>query len=302
MNSDEVYIIFPGQRVEGANERYSVITIKKALAERNIKSRLICFDDYSEEEFRRLPAPAGAVFNHVFTYWAYTKYFRIIQLMNNWKTVFVNGCTAHYNVSNKLSMYNILERNNLCDVKTIGINNYSIIEDAKPYFDMLGNPLVLKPAYGFKGKSSFLCTTQEELITNINSLREHRDTKNSPAVLQEYVGDYPDMFIRVYITPTFKAGYLSIVSPFEEVKFVNYNKYKFRVPYRVAPDLEDYVRKCLKCLNINVGTCDVLIRDSGQYFLTDVNSIGDYELLNAVCNVNFHEEVVNYLCSRIKDS
>lgn len=301
MNSSEVYIIFPGIRADDIDSWYTVKTLRAALLARNIESKVICFSDYTEEEFRKLPVPIGAVLIQVFTYSVYTKFQKLIQIMNNWKTVFVNNCTAHYNVSNKLSMYGILERNNLCGVKTIGINNYSTIEDASPYFETLGSPLVLKPAYGFLGRSTFLCSTQEEIITNLNSLRTHKDTKNSPAILQEYVRDYPDMFVRVYSTPSFMVGFLSIVPPFETVKFLNYNKYKFRIPYKVAPDLEEYVRKCLKCLSINAGACDVLIRDNG-YFLTDVNSIGDYKVFNAICNVNFGEEVVKYLYSKIRGS
>lgn len=309
MTSDEVYIIFPGLRDEEMEGWYTVRTVSKALLQKGIKSRLICFDDYSESEFLNLPKPRGAVFIHVFTYLVYNRFNKIIQMMNNWNTVFVNSCTAHYNVSNKARMYSVLQQNGLPVAKSVNINNYSNLseEECNRIFSELGSPVVLKPAYGFFGIATFLCYTAEDLIKNLNILRnepnigkfKYSNMTGSPAVIQEYVGDYPDMFIRVYITPTYTKGFLSLVSPFEKTKFLNYNKFRFRIPYKIQPELEDYVRKCMKCLNMNVGACDVLIRDNG-FALTDVNSPGNYKVFDAICNTSFGDEIANYLYSKIK--
>lgn len=303
MSNNVVYILYPGTRTSELEDFHTAKTLKRALLKRNIGYKFICFGDYTEEEFKRLPVPAGAVFIHVFTHLSYLKYFSIIRIISEWNTVFVNSCSAHYNVSNKIRMYDIFKQNNIPVAKSFNVNSNSIIslEECSRVISELKSPVVLKPAFGFCGKSTFLCNTSTELVDNISKLRNNPDTKNSPAIIQEYINEYTDMFIRIYCTPTFMRGYLSLSSPFEEKKFLNYNKFKFRVPFKIKPELEEYIRKCLLCLNINVCGCDILLKD-GLYYLTDVNSVSNYRLLDIFYDdIDFGDEIIEYLYNQIKD-
>lgn len=295
MNKD-VYILLPSPRHEQkANDWYMVKQFKAAFERYNIYARLICIDDYTPEELSHFPEPLAAVFIHVFTHEICEKYSDTIKIINKWKNVLVNDCEAHYNVSNKLKMYDILSQNNIYVAKTFGFDKEELTEkDCNYYFNELGSPLVLKAAFGFTSISAMLCYNTEELKAGYKSLRDNPLTYRSPAVIQKYVDDYSDMVIRVYVTPDHMGGYLSLVSPFEKVKFNNFNLHKFRIPYKVEKRVEDFVRNALKCLNINVCCCDVLI-DGDELFLADVNSIGNFKMYDSINNTRFVDEIVKYM-------
>jgi glutathione synthase/RimK-type ligase-like ATP-grasp enzyme len=90
------------------------------------------------------------------------------------------------------------------------------------------------------------------------------------------------------------------VSPFEEVKFVNYNKHKFRVLCKVEAELESLVRDTFSALKVNAGCCDVLI-DRNGYKITDVNCYGNLGLYIMLSGVNLFENMADYLDSKIKE-
>jgi len=304
---NNVYIIFPGFRVQGIEEWYNVKSLKQALLCKGISSNLICLDDYTDSEFSLLPDPAGVIIIHVLTHAIITNFSFKLKVISKWNSVFLNDYSAHDSVSNKLRMYHILKQNNISIPNTIGLNGYSHISDEYigQIFNTLGSPLVIKPYRGFRGQHTALCYDKKDFIENLNIVRSNKKLqyekigiKSSLSVIQEYVKEYADMYIRIYATDTYMGGYLGLVSPFESAAFNNFNKHKFRVPYKIEPEVSILLRKTLSVLNINVAACDLLKDDNG-YKIMDINAFGDFKTYDAVCKVNFVDKIVECFYNKL---
>jgi len=304
-----VYIIFPGDRKADIQDWYNVRKTKAALLSKGIQSNLICFSDYTIEEFRALQEPAGVIINHVITHTCSIKYASYLNVMYRWKSVFLNDLNSHDSVSNKIRMYHILSSNNIPIPKTIPINGYSILkrEDADRIVNEFNGSVVVKPYRGFRGQYTFLCKTGQELIDNLNIIRSNKGfhyekttIKNSQAVIQEYVSDYNDVFVRVFATNKHMGGFFGLVSPFEHIKFNNFNnyKYKFRVPYKMELEISSMLRKALDVLNINVAGCDIF-KDNNGYKIMDINAFGDFNAYDAICKVNFADKIVECFYNKL---
>lgn len=294
-----VYLIFPGERRNDIESWYVVRTLSESLLLLGYRSKIICFDDYSADGFKTIKTPVAVIFIHVFTYYNYSKYYDILQIINGWNTVFLNNVYSHYSVSNKAEMYKVLEQVGIDIPKTISISEKDSIPTLK-------FPVVVKPAYGFGGQFAKLCNNLEEVQEALSNIRyskfqfESSYTLNSPAVIQEYVDDYKDLYIKVQVVEDYYiGGYLGLVSPYEENKFDNFNTHKFRVAYKVEKNVEQIVRSAFKILNISVGACDLLKTNTG-YKITDINSLGGYKTFDMVNNTNFARYVASYLVNKIK--
>jgi glutathione synthase/RimK-type ligase-like ATP-grasp enzyme len=313
--NDTIYIIYPGERplTEDCNEWFSVKPFKEALLSRGYKVEVICFDDYTLEQFNELDIPAAVIFNHIITFHISQKYAGIIDFLKTWDTVFLNDINAQYITSNKIAMYSTLSNHGISVPKSIAVNGNAVIKNDIEFESTIQNtgityPLVVKPSHGFRGRGTSLCNDYNDVVAAIDNVRSARYYYNrslnyhvkSPAIIQEYIGEYPDMFIRVCMTPDHIGGYIFLVSPFEEVKFVNYNKHKFRVLCKVEAELESLVRDTFSALKVNAGCCDVLI-DSNGYKITDVNCYGNLGLYIMLSGVNLFENMADYLDSKIKE-
>jgi glutathione synthase/RimK-type ligase-like ATP-grasp enzyme len=305
--NDVVYIVFPGYRVEGIDTWYSVEKLKVTLFNKGIQSKLICFGDYTNDEFSKLSTPLGVILIHVITHMCTVKFAHHLNVVSGWKSIFLNDFNSHDRVSNKLRMYSILNQNNIPIPKTIAINGYSILEDgdADRLIKTFNGDIVVKPYRGFRGQHTFLCKHREELLQSINIIRSNRrlqyeevGIKGSQVVLQEYVREYDDLYIRIYTTNNHMGGYLGLVAPSEENKFNNFNKYRFRVPYKIEPEVRNMLYKALNVLNINVAACDLLKDDNG-YKIMDINAFGAFKTYDAVCKVNFVDKIVECFYNKL---
>lgn len=311
---DTVYIVFPGLRPnpDDSEEWFSVKPFKESLAKLGYKCDLICFDDYTMEEFQELPAPAAVIFNHVVTFYIAHKYAALFELIKTWDTVFLNSVDAQFNTSNKLIMYNILQKNGIDIPKTASIDGSLVLSETECVESMeslgLNYPVVIKPPHGFKGRSTFLCNDYNSIVEAVDNVRKTRfffsraynTTLKSPAIIQEYINEYPDMFIRVCVMPGYIGGYISLVSPYEEEKFVNYNKHKFRVYYKLEPELERIIRKSMSVLNVTAASCDVLLSKDG-YKVTDINCFGNIAISVILSGENLFDKMTAYLDEKIKE-
>jgi len=302
-----VYIVFPGYRMEGINAWYSVENLRVALLNKGLQSKLICFSDYTNDEFSNLSTPLGVILIHVITHMCTVKFARHLNVVSGWKSIFLNDFNSHDGASNKLRMYYVLNKNNISIPKTISINGYSPLKeaDADSLINEFNGNVVIKPYRGFRGQHTFLCNNGRELLERLNIIRSSKQLQfekigvsNSQAVLQEYVSDYNDLYIRIYATNNHMGGYLGLVAPSEENKFNNFNKYRFRVPYKIEPEVRNMLYKALNVLNINVAACDLLKDDNG-YKIMDINAFGDFKTYDAVCKVNFVDNIVECFYNKL---
>lgn len=296
--SNMIYIIFPGERDEGIENWYIVKTLKRALSKLGYQSKVICFNDYSLDQFQNIDTPIGAVYIHVFTYSMYSKYFDVIQIMNKWDTTFLISGDSHYTASNKALVYHILGSVGFSVPRTV-------VDEGEGVFESLGTPVVVKPSHGFGGQYTSLCYNKEELAIAIATtkncmFRYEKDyTVGSPTIIQEYLNYYDDLYLRVQVAGDFVCGYMGLVSPYEQKKFNNFNKHRFRIPYKVEPQVETIVRNMLKQLDISVVACDLLKTKDGVKII-DVNSFGDYKTLDIICGINFADKIAECFDQKIK--
>lgn len=293
-----VYIIFPGERLPDIENWYIIKTLSRALYKLGYCSKVLCLDDYSPEQIKNIRPPIGAVYIHVFTYLMYNKYYEVIQTLNSWNTTFLISGNSHHTASNKALVYSRLEQAGFNVPKTL-------VDPATNVFDSLGTPVVVKPAHSFEGQFTSLCYSEEELNTAINATKnckfryENEYTIGAPTLVQEYLNYYDDLYIRVHVAGESLYGYMGIVSPYEDKKFNNFNKHKFRIPYNVDTTIQHMVKNMLKFLDISVVACDMLMTKD-DVKIVDVNSLGQYKTLDIIYGINFADKIAECFDQKIK--
>ena len=91
-----------------------------------------------------------------------------------------------------------------------------------------------------------------------------------------------------------------LTAPFEEEKFVNYNKYKFRIAYKVSEELEAEVKRALSILNVNAALCDLLVTPDGGFKISDVNCYGNLTTMVVQSGLNLYDNLSQFIDEKIK--
>lgn len=281
---------------------YSVVKLTEAFNKRGVNVELVPLNTREETPYTiNKPAPDGAIVIDIIDYYMRVRNLDNIEIISQWDTVFLNDVEAKERSDNKLSLYQTLSSSGISVP-----NSYSsprgdesiTLEYAEGLISILGTPVVVKPALGYYGKDTFLCSDAADIVSKVNYIRGHNNDY-VPIVIQEYVNDYNDIVIRVNVVGDYVNAYARVVSPTEDVKFNNDNKFKYRLPIKVPADLKDYILKAKDVLGIDAAACDVLVTNTG-YKLIDVNTPGSFKVYDAICQDNFADRVAQCLYEKMQ--
>lgn len=309
-----IYLIHPGDVIPGDNvNEWSIVKpVKETFEKFGYDARIIVFGDYTYEQFSALPVPDGVVFFEIITFQASKKYESYLELIKTWDTVFLHDVETQYITCKKSAMYEILSANDVDVPKTIVINGDD--ELTEEGFDSLLQaadiqyPVVVKPDFGRKASMTELCYNYEDACLAIEDIRstkcyycnEQKKMLGSPALVQEYVGHYPDLYVRVAVLPGgYTGGCMFLTAPFEEEKFVNYNKYKFRISYKVSEELESEVKRALAILNVNAALLDLLVTPEGGFKFSDINCYGNLTTMVIQSGLNLYDNLSQFMDEKI---
>lgn len=309
-----IYLIHPGEVYPGDTiEEWSIVKpVKESFEKLGYEAKIIVFGNYSYDQFAALPVPDGVVFFEIITFQASKKYESYLELIKTWDTVFLHDVDTQYITCKKSAMYEILSSHGIQVPKTIVINAEDELTeeglDSLLQAADIEYPVVVKPDFGRKASMTELCYDYESASIAIQDIRdtkrfyngELKQMFNSPVLVQEYVGHYPDMYVRVAVLPGYTGGCMFLTAPFEEEKFVNYNKYKFRIAYKVSEELEDEVKRALAILNVNAALCDLLVTADGGFKISDVNCYGNLTTMVVQSGLNLYDNLTQFMDEKIK--
>lgn len=308
-----IYLIHPGEVHPDDNIKdWSIVKpVKESFEKFGYDAKIIVFGDYTYEQFASLPVPDGVVFFEIIAFQASKKYESYLELIKTWDTVFLNDVDTQYITCKKSAMYEILSTHDVDVPKTIVINDEDELTEER--FNTLLEaagiqyPVVVKPDFGRKASMTELCDDYKSAALAIEDIRTtksfycntQKKLLGSPALVQEYVGHYPDMYVRVAVLPGYTGGFMFLTSPFEEEKFVNYNKYKFRVAFKVSEELETEVKRALSVLNVNAAVCDLLATSDGGFKISDVNCYGNLTMSVIQSGLNLYDKLSTFMDEKI---
>lgn len=309
-----IYLIHPGELIPGDDvSEWSIVKpVKESLEKFGYDARILVFGDYTYDEFASLPVPDGVIFFEIITFQAANRYSKYLDLIKTWDTVFLHDVDTQYNTCKKSAMYEILASNGVDVPKTIVIEGEDDISEER--FNTLLQeadiqyPVVVKPDFGRKANMTELCHDYKNAAMAIEDIRDiknffcHNKKKliGSSVLVQEYVGHFADMFVRVAVLPGYTGGCLFLTSPFEDEKFVNYNTHKFRIASRVSKELEDEVKRALSILNVHAALVDLLPTPDGGYKISDVNCYGNLTTIVIQSGLNLYDNLSEFMDNKIK--
>jgi glutathione synthase/RimK-type ligase-like ATP-grasp enzyme len=261
---------------------------------------LVPLNAVSVSYLQQMPTPAGCVLTDILDYSVRIKSQSQINLAQQWHTTFLNDPHTWDLTHNKLLMYQHLQSCGISVPNTVACATGQFVskKQAEEIFDQFDGQAVVKPAYGWYGKNTYLVNSTDDLVDKITQIQVQHGV-NVPIVIQEYVGNYRDIVLRVNYCRDYIGCYARIVSPFEEEKFNNDNKFKYRVPIAVPCDLKNYVLSVMQSLGVDAASCDVLISNNG-YKITDVNTPGSFRVHDGICRANFASHLANRLMQKIE--
>lgn len=91
----------------------------------------------------------------------------------------------------------------------------------------------------------------------------------------------------------------AIISQNDEQTKTDFRKYNIEnpnrnLPYKLPTMIEEKVHDLMQSLDLNCGSIDFIKRGSTYYFL-EVNPVGQFTGISAICNYSLEKEIANYL-------
>lgn len=281
---------------------YPLKNLRAAIIRHGLECKFVQFNKCPTHYLQQMGQPSGAILTDILDYSIRQQWGDQISVISKWQTTYLNDVTTWDLAHNKLKLYNFLSARgvDMPITKSGPIGSFMTMDQAEECFSTMGGKLVVKPAYGWYGRDTFLVDSCEELIKSVSNIQVKRGM-NVPIVIQQYVGDYPDVVLRVSFCGDYMACYTRIVSPFEDVKFNNDNKFKYRVPISMPNCLRQYVKQLKDTLKVDAASCDVLIASNG-YRLTDVNIPGSFKLHDVLFKEDFADRMITRLKQKMNSS
>ena len=82
-----------------------------------------------------------------------------------------------------------------------------------------------------------------------------------------------------------------------KIDFRNYNRKKPNrtPPYDLPNRIEKKIKSCMKALNLNSGSIDMIVTPNDDYIFLEVNPVGMFWQVSFPCNYNIEEQIAKYL-------
>lgn len=200
------------------------------------------------------------------------------------------------NSINKLIFLDLCLKNNLKVPSTFVSSNFS---ELKTFCDLSGEVVTKALRYGYA--------------------HPYRKSKYHPYIMTEKVFiddfgvDYPSVIfpsqLQVKIDKLFEIRSFFINNNFfssaifsqanekTKIDFRNYDSERPNrvVPYDLPTEIETSLSNVMKQLGINSGSFDIILGTDMEYYILEVNPIGQFKQVSYPCNYNLEKEVAQYL-------
>ncbi|WP_434426460.1 grasp-with-spasm system ATP-grasp peptide maturase [Nannocystis pusilla] len=122
----------------------------------------------------------------------------------------------------------------------------------------------------------------------------------APSFFQRYVDKAFELRI-FFLDDQFRAG--AIFSQNDEQTRVDYRKYNDVRPNRVIPfrlpkEIEDKLSRLARALDLNTGSFDMIVDSQGEFYLLEVNPVGQFGPLSEKCNMGIERMIAERLVAR----
>lgn len=119
----------------------------------------------------------------------------------------------------------------------------------------------------------------------------------APSFFQRYVDKAFELRI-FFLDDEFRAG--AIFSQSDEQTRVDYRKYNNErpnrvVPFQLPPEIEERLSALARALDLNTGSFDMIVDTRGEYFLLEVNPVGQFGPLSENCNMGIERMIAERL-------
>lgn len=151
----------------------------------------------------------------------------------------------------------------------------------------------LSNCLNISSKNSVYCT----LTSKVHP--KDKNDKYSISLFQEEISK--DIEIRVFYLSG-KCYALAILSQTNSKTKIDYRNYDYENPnreeyYQLPPFLEKKINLLMKKLNLQTGSLDFILNESGEYIFLEVNPSGQYDIFN-LCNINPDKLIAQHLIKK----
>lgn len=96
-----------------------------------------------------------------------------------------------------------------------------------------------------------------------------------------------------------KIWSFAIFSQNDEQTKIDFRKYNLEnpnrnLPYNLPATIEEKIKKLMQSLDLNCGSLD-FIKNGDKFYFLEVNTVGQFTGLSAICNYSLEKEIANYL-------
>ena len=217
-------------------------------------------------------------------------------------------------------IYEYVEKNK--KIKSIGsihnnkINKITALLKAKQYGLEIPDTLITsskKELLLFKNKHKKILTkpiyqrglefsTEDNILTGLSSILTDDDILNandsfSLSLIQVYVEKKIELRIFFLGNKFFSSAIFSQNDEMTKIDFRNYNweKPNRTPPYDLPNRIEKKIKSCMKALNLNSGSIDMIVTPNDDYIFLEVNPVGMFWQVSFPCNYNIEEQIAKYL-------
>jgi len=155
-----------------------------------------------------------------------------------------------------------------------------------PFEDYIIKNIIDQKTYSFKGKIEKI--NGHLLVSDERALKEVSDEEN-------YQYFYYQQFIKSKWEYKVYAFGDNLYYYKQTPLLINPNKMETRQEINEIPELKEIVRKAMKVINLKVVSLDFLKARDGQFYLTDINSLPNFNYIK-----NGHKIVADFLIQQAK--
>ncbi|MDC0715819.1 grasp-with-spasm system ATP-grasp peptide maturase [Nannocystis bainbridge] len=122
----------------------------------------------------------------------------------------------------------------------------------------------------------------------------------APSLFQRYVDKAFELRV-FFLDDQFRAA--AIFSQSDAQTRVDYRKYNSErpnrvVPFRLPPEIEAKLSLLARSLDLNTGSFDMIVDAHGEYYLLEVNPVGQFGPLSERCNMAIERMIAERLVAR----
>jgi glutathione synthase/RimK-type ligase-like ATP-grasp enzyme len=214
--------------------------------------------------------------------------------------VFLNDIDAHYNASNKINIFKILENSGIPIPKTLYLNIPFIDEDIDRIEDEIGWPCVTKWMHGYAKIGVDICHTPYDLYRIAKNRKDialaHRlpESKFNTLIIQKLIS--VKHVVQVHSIGDIHHAVMQF-HPYEQGFKSNLQKGLMTLPHKIDDDIRKISSDVIRCLKLDTVRIEMLL-DKDGYKVCEINPQASYGWVTMVHLKNISDILVKHLYNK----